>query len=120
MDVLKICVLLCIFGFAKSVSTSTEMVPPKGPCPGIQYRTRFNILSYFPFLFDVENEIYCVDNEGNEVDCELSCPQPLCDMKDVVTVFILLISACVKLKQIQVSFDHIGDTYKFNLYKYIT
>ena len=82
MDVLKIFVLVCIFGMTKSAGTSTDMVPRKGPCPGIEYRTRFNILSYFPFLFDVENEIYCVDNEGNEVDCELSCPQPLCDIHE--------------------------------------
>ena len=83
MDVLKICVLVGLFGLAKS---ATEMVPRKGPCPGIEYRTRFNILSYFPFLFDVENEIYCVNSEGNEVDCELSCPQPLCEVKDILTV----------------------------------
>ena len=107
MDVLKIFVLVCIFGLTKSAGTSTEMVPRKGPCTGIEYRTRFNILSYFPFLFDVEDEIYYVDNEGNEVDCVLSCPQPLCDMKDVVTVFILLLSACIKLKQIQVSSVHV-------------
>ena len=91
-------------GLAKSASTSSEIVAPIWPCPGIEYRTRFNVLSFLSFFFDVEDEIYCVDSEGNEVDCVLSCPQPLCDMKDVVTVFILLLSACIKLKQIQVSF----------------
>ena len=64
---------IVVVGIANIGGTYTETdVPkqPKGPCPGIEFKTKFNILSFF---MNVEDEIYCVDGDGNVVDCELSC-----------------------------------------------
>ena len=99
MDLLRIFVL-CMVGIVSGASTSSQMDAPQGPCPGVEYRTKFNIFSFF---INVEEEIYCVDSDGNEVDCQLSCSQPLWDFKAILTVLILLTSVYCKLKPIWVS-----------------
>ena len=76
---------------------TSQLDAPKGPCPGVEYRTRFSVLAFF---FDVEAVTYCVDSNGYEVDCVKSCPQPILDLDDIELIFqlILLICICVKLK----------------------
>ena len=65
---------------ANIAGTSSEIEAPRGPCSGIEYRAKFNILSYF---INVDEEKYCVDVDGNVVDCELACPQQLSDILGV-------------------------------------
>ena len=77
MDVLKVVILVCVIGIAGSASTSSETDATKGPCPGVEYRTTFNVLSFF---INVEEETYCVDGLGNVIDCELACPNMLSAM----------------------------------------
>ena len=89
--------LICLVEIASFCGDETSQVDdPKGPCPGVEYRTKFNMLAFF---FHVEEEIYCVDSVGNEVDCVIACPQTLCDVEDIeiILLSILLISVCVKL-----------------------
>ena len=98
MDGFKVLlVLICLVEIAIFCGDETSQLDdPKGPCPGVEYRTEFSILAFF---FHVEEVTYCVDNIGNEVDCEMACPQTLCDLEDIQIILrsILLISICVKL-----------------------
>ena len=99
MDLFKVLlVLTCVVGFVNFYGRKTSQLDdPKGPCPGVKFRTRFSILAFF---FHVEEVIYCVDSAGYEVDCEMACPPTLCDLDDIELIFqlILLICICVKLK----------------------
>ena len=72
MDVLKVLLFGCLIGIANSHSTSSEIDVLKGPCSGIEFRTKFNVFSFF---VNVEDEIYCVGSDGNMVDYELACLQ---------------------------------------------
>ena len=96
--------LVSLVGIVSSTTTSSEMETPKGPCPGVEFKTKFNIFSFF---INVEEEIYCVDNDGNVVDCAMACRKPMCYMTDIFTVMILLVSVNRKLKQIWVSMMHL-------------
>ena len=103
MDIVNVFLLVSVVGIFSSTITSSEMETPKGPGPGVEFRTKFNIFSFF---INVKEEIYCVDSEGIVVDCEMACRKPLCYMTDIFTVMILLVSVNRKLKQIWVSMMH--------------
>ena len=93
-----ILVLTCVVGFVNFYGDKTSQLDDqKGPCSGVEYRTRFSVLA---FVFDLEEVIYCVDSNGYEVDCVRACPQTLCDMHDIELILqlFLLICICVKLK----------------------
>ena len=77
MDVFKVVLLVCLIGFVSSAGTYSEIDATKGPCPGVEYRTKFNVFSFF---MDVEKETYCVDGDGIVIDCELACPHRLSAM----------------------------------------
>ena len=88
----------------KMVSGHRYLFTTQGPCPGVEFRTKFNIFSFF---INVKEEIYCVDSEGIVVDCEMACRKPLCYMTNIFTVMVLLVSVNRKLKQIWVSIMHL-------------